>query len=100
MVGEQSEEIPTFLNQALLVTFLCCPASGGVAIAQAARVRKLVEAGDRAAAREASRQARRWVLLSYLLGAAMIATTILIGWVAKVVAERHLIPWYFGAGEG
>jgi hypothetical protein len=67
------------MAQAIWVTVLCFPFTGAVAIAYAARVVTLLEAGDRQAAVAASRAARRWVIVSIILGAILVTGTIAIG---------------------
>jgi hypothetical protein len=67
------------MPQAIWVTVLCFPITGAVAIAYAAKVVTLLEAGDRQAALAASRSARKWVIVSIILGAILVTATIALG---------------------
>lgn len=61
--------IPNYLIHAVLVTALCCPLLGIVAIVYSTQVNSKLAAGDFAGAREASNNAKLWMLISLGLGA-------------------------------
>ncbi len=60
----QVPQVPTYLWQAICVTFLCCLPFGIVAIVYASKVDGLLAQGDTAGAMTASKTARLWVNLS------------------------------------
>jgi hypothetical protein len=68
--------IPNFLWQSIVVTLLCCLPFGIVAIVQAAKVDGLKAAGDFAAAKAASDSAKKWCIISLVLG--LVGTLIYI----------------------
>lgn len=70
----------TWLVEAILVTLFCCMVFGIVAIVYAAGVESKYNAGDYAGAVKASNDAKKWVTISFLLGA-----TVLIIYIALVV---------------
>jgi hypothetical protein len=78
--------IPSHMTLAVWSTLLCFPFTGFIAIVHASRVITLLEAGDRDAARAASRSARRWIIASAVLGMIMYLSTIL----AAVLLFRYL----------
>ena len=57
-----------YLVQAILVTLFCCLPFGIAAIVFAARVNTLLAAGDFEGAQEASRNAKKWTWVSFLVG--------------------------------
>ena len=60
--------IPNFLWQSIVVTILCCLPFGIVAIVQAAKVDGLKAAGDFAAAKATSDSAKKWCIISLVIG--------------------------------
>jgi Na+-driven multidrug efflux pump len=67
------------MSQAVLVTLLCFPFTGTMAIVYASQVSSKLQAGDVDGAKTASLKARRMVWLSVLLGFVMIALTVIGG---------------------
>jgi hypothetical protein len=61
-------DIPNYLTQSILVTLCCCLPFGIVAIVNAAKVNPLIAAGDYAQAQEASDAAKKWCMVSFVLG--------------------------------
>lgn len=62
------ETIPTYLWQSIATTLLCCLPLGIVAIIQAAKVNGLMAAGDLDGARNASKAAKKWATISFVVG--------------------------------
>ncbi len=79
MSAPEGAEVPTYMGPAVLVTVLCFPPTGILALVYAAHVKERTEAGDLDGARAASRKARTWVWASVWLGLVMILLTILVG---------------------
>jgi Interferon-induced transmembrane protein len=61
-------DIPNYLVQSVLVTMCCCLPFGIVAIVNAAKVNSLVQAGDYAAAQQASDDAKKWSTIGFVCG--------------------------------
>lgn len=74
-----AEPIPTYMGQAVIVTLLCFPFTGAMALIHASQVSSRMQVGDLDGAKAASRKARRMVWLSVILGFLMIAATVLGG---------------------
>jgi hypothetical protein len=70
--GPPGESIPSYLVPAILATIFCCVPFGIVAIVFAAQVGTRLDAGDYAGARDASRKARLWCIVSLVLGLLVI----------------------------
>lgn len=64
---------------AVWATLLCFPLTGFWAVVQASRVITLLDAGDREAARIASRSARKWVIVSFFIGLVILTLTVVVG---------------------
>jgi hypothetical protein len=79
IASTNAEPIPTYMGQAVLVTLLCFPFTGAMAILHASQVVSRMQVGDLDGAKLASRKARRMVWLSVILGFVMIAATVLGG---------------------
>ena len=60
--------IPSYMVQAILVTFFCCMPLGIPAIIFASRVDGLVRVGNHAEARECSKKAKLWCWIGFGLG--------------------------------
>ncbi len=69
-----SQNIKTYLTEAILVTIFCCQIGGIIAIVHAAGASSAVGSGDYDKAIESSRKAKYWVDLSFWIG---IVVTIL-----------------------
>lgn len=67
-----TEDIPTYLWQAIVVTLFCCMPFGIAAIVYAAKVEPLKTAGDAVGARAASNSAKMWVNISVGIGLVFI----------------------------
>jgi hypothetical protein len=63
-----TEVVPNYLWQAIVVTILCCLPLGIPAIIFATKVNSLVAAGQIEAARNASAKAKMWCWISFGLG--------------------------------
>jgi hypothetical protein len=61
--------VPSYLVQAILVTFFCCLPFGVPAIVYAAQVDSKLRLGDVAGAQAASKNARTWCWVSFAIGA-------------------------------
>ena len=70
IVENKEKSIPpeTWLAQAILVTIFCCLPFGIVGIVNAAKVEKLFYSGDIEGAKMASREAKRWTMVSFWIG--------------------------------
>jgi hypothetical protein len=66
------QQIPSYLWQSIVVTILCCWPLGIPAIVFAAKVEGLKARGDFAAAKEASDNAKKWSIISLVLGLVVI----------------------------
>jgi hypothetical protein len=86
--GGSRRDIPNYLVQAILVTLFCCWPLGIPAIIFAAQVNGKLGRGDRAGAEEASRKAKMFTNLSFGLGLAVIAISIVIQVIA-IMAQQH-----------
>ena len=62
------QPIETHLVEAILVTILCCMPLGVVSIVYAAQVASLANSGNIMAARQASQNAHKWVMISLWIG--------------------------------
>jgi hypothetical protein len=60
--------VPNYLVQAILVTIFCCVPFGIPAIVFAAQVNSKLEGGDYTGAVEASKKAKIWCWVSFLIG--------------------------------
>jgi len=68
----QVQAIPTYLTPAILVTIVLCSPTGIVAIAYAAQVNSKLRAGDHDGAARASRNAKMWTLISFVVSIAFL----------------------------
>ena len=67
--GRRAEgQVPTYLTQAILVTLCCCWPLGIVAIVNAAKVNSKLAQGDYPGAVQASESAKKWCIVSAILG--------------------------------
>jgi len=62
------EAVPNYLVHSILVTLCCCLPFGIVALIYASQVNNKLAAGDIAGAQNASRRARTWVIVAFILG--------------------------------
>jgi hypothetical protein len=60
--------IPNYLVQSILVTLCCCLPFGIVAVVYSSQVNSKLASGDVIGAEAASRNARMWVLVAFILG--------------------------------
>lgn len=72
----KSNNVPTYLPQAILSTIFCCQPVGIVAIVYAAQVNTKLQAGDYEGAITASDNAKKWCWITFAVG---------IGWVLFLV---------------
>lgn len=70
--------VPNYLVFAILATVLCCLPAGIPAIVYAAQVNGRLQAGDLAGAQAASNNAKLWCWVSFGLGLAAIAASVLM----------------------
>ena len=68
---------PNYLVWSILTTLFCCLPAGIVSIIFAAQVNSKFAAGDYAAAESASNNAKRWAIISAVVG--LIAVPIVVG---------------------
>ncbi len=61
-------KVPTYLTQAILVTLFCCLPFGIIAIVNAAKVSNLLANSEYDEAEKCSREAKKWVTISFWLG--------------------------------
>lgn len=64
----QSNQVPNYLPQAILVTLFCCIPFGIVAIVYAAQVNTKLQLGDYEGAVAASGNAKKWCWISFIAG--------------------------------
>ncbi|MBI1324785.1 zinc-ribbon domain-containing protein [bacterium] len=67
-LGGPAVTIPNYMTQAVLVTLFCCVPFGIVALVYATRVNNKALAGDIEGAQEASDNAFKWIVISFILG--------------------------------
>ncbi|MBD2354252.1 CD225/dispanin family protein [Tolypothrix sp. FACHB-123] len=72
----QSQNVPNYLPQAILVTLFCCLPFGIVAIVYAAQVNTKLQVGDYEGAMQASKSAKTWCWVSF--GSALVFFVIYI----------------------
>lgn len=72
------EPIPSYLWQSIVVTILCCLPLGIPAIVYAAKVEGLKARGDFAAAKAASDNAKKWSIISLVLGLVVTLISIVL----------------------
>jgi uncharacterized membrane-anchored protein len=80
----QSQNVPTYLPQAILTTLFCCLPFGIVAIVYAAQVNSKLAAGDYEGAMQASKSAKTWCWVSFGCGLAVIVLYILLFVIASL----------------
>ncbi len=66
--ADPSGPVPNYLPHAIVTTLLCCMPFGIVSIVYAAQVNSKVLAGDIQGARESSENAKKWAIISAVLG--------------------------------
>ena len=81
--------VPNYLWQSIVVTLCCCLPFGIVAIIFAAQVNQKLAAGDYAGAVHASKQAKMWALIGFILGLVGIVIYMLMGGLAVFDAWRQ-----------
>ena len=64
----KSNNVPSYLTQAILSTIFCCQPVGIVAIVYAAQVNTKLQAGDYEGAIIASDNAKKWCWISFAVG--------------------------------
>lgn len=72
------EAVPNYLVHSILVTLCCCPPFGIVALIYASQVNNKLAAGDVPGAQYASRRARIWGLVAFILGIILIVILALV----------------------
>ncbi|PJK11432.1 hypothetical protein CO614_04160 [Lysobacteraceae bacterium NML120232] len=77
--------IPNHLIWAILSTLFCCLPAGIVSIVYAAKVDGLVAAGDYAAAKQASDNAKKWAMISAGVGVFVILIAFGLGVIGGIV---------------
>jgi len=87
--GPVAEQIPNYLIQSILVTLCCCLPLGIVAIIFAAQVNQKLAAGDVAGAREASVNARKFVMIAFWIGITLTILGLLINGAALIPVLRE-----------
>jgi hypothetical protein len=80
----QSQNVPTYLPQAILTTLFCCLPFGIVAIVYAAQVNSKLAAGDYEGAMQASKSAKTWCWVSFGCGLAVVVLYILLFVIASL----------------
>lgn len=81
--------VPNYLWQSIVVTLCCCLPFGVVAIIFAAQVNSKLAAGDYAGAVQASKNAKLWALIGFILGLLVIVIYMLAGGAAVLDAWRQ-----------
>jgi hypothetical protein len=81
--------VPNYLVQAILVTIFCCVPFGIPAIVFAAQVNSKLEGGDYAAAVEASKKAKIWCWVSFLIGLGWVIAYLSIAVIGILMDGRH-----------
>lgn len=79
--------VPNYLVPAILSTLCCCLPFGIVAIVYAAQVNSRLAAGDHAGALAASKNAKLWCWISFLLGLAAGGIAFLLGLLGKATSH-------------
>jgi hypothetical protein len=79
-------KIPNYLVQSILVTFCCCLPFGIVAVVYAAQVNGKIDAGDIAGAQAASKNAKTWSWVAFIVGAVVTVGSVLLNF---FVAFQH-----------
>ena len=74
----QSNQVPNYLPQSILVTLLCCLPFGIVAIVYAAQVNTKLQLGDYEGAVVASGNAKKWCWISFIAGILLFILYVLI----------------------
>ena len=69
--------IPSYLAWSILVTLFCCPPIGLVATVYSVQVKRRLRMEDIAAARDASKKAKAWGLISLGCGLAFVLLVLL-----------------------
>jgi hypothetical protein len=81
--------VPNYLVFAILATVFCCLPTGIPAIIYAAQVNSKLQAGDYAGAQAASSNAKLWCWISFGLGLASIAVSILLFMLGVLGSLHH-----------
>ena len=84
-----SEPIPTYLAQSILTTLLCCLPLGVVAIVFAAQVNSKQAAGDYAGALEASKKAKLFSTLSFIVAIVLGGAAFALGFIGESATTRQ-----------
>ena len=81
--------VPNYLVQAILVTIFCCVPFGIPAIVFAAQVNSKLEGGDYAGAIEASKKAKIWCWVSFLIGLGGVIAYLSIAVIGILMEGRY-----------
>jgi hypothetical protein len=81
--------VPNYLVQAILVTIFCCVPFGIPAIVFAAQVNSKLEGGDYAGAVEASKKAKIWCWVSFLIGLGIVVVYLSIAVIGMLMDGRY-----------
>ena len=74
----QSNKVPNYLPQAILLAIFCCQPFGIVAIIYAAQVNTKLQAGDYEGAVTASDNAKKWCWISFAAGISVFVLYVLV----------------------
>lgn len=85
----QSQNVPSYLPQAILTTLFCCLPFGVVAIVYAAQVNAKLAGGDYEGALQASKTARTWCWVSFGSGLAFFVIYIVIIFLSALVSNQR-----------
>ena len=81
--------VPNYLVQAILVTIFCCVPFGIPAIVFAAQVNSKLEGGDYTGAVEASKKAKIWCWVSFLLGLGIVVVYLSFAVIGVLMDGRY-----------
>jgi hypothetical protein len=81
--------VSNYLVQAILVTIFCCVPFGIPAIVFAAQVNSKLEGGDYAGAVEASKKAKIWCWVSFLIGLGIVVVYLSIFVIGIIMDGRY-----------
>lgn len=83
----QSQNVPNYLPQAILVTLFCCLPFGIVAIVYAAQVNTKLQVGDYEGAMQASKSAKTWCWVSFGVGFAVFLIYFILIFLAALAPQ-------------
>lgn len=84
--GAPQEKIPNYLVPAVILTLCCCQPVAIVALVFAAQVNSKRDRGDIAGARDSSRKARLWLMISVALWVVGVGVAIAFGFLGVILA--------------